>query len=177
MQPRLQARREACRDRMQTCHPKTPISGRTKDLHWLSQNDDRHHGTWGSDCKRAVTRRRRHGGCLTSIMRPDSHCWTSIAQFALRRLPHQTDHHRDIANHLCQLPQKDDSHKGDYGDRCETCHRADDWKKGRFDHNKLTKFSLAGGAPPRVRQVPHRTDLAETGNLPSCHQRRRCAQG
>jgi hypothetical protein len=38
----------------------------------------------------------------------------------------------------------DKGHKGKFGDKCETCHTAKDWKKGIFDHDRDTKYSLKG---------------------------------
>jgi hypothetical protein len=40
---------------------------------------------------------------------------------------------------------KDQPHKGNLGEKCETCHKVESWKKvANFDHSK-TKFPLAGG--------------------------------
>ncbi len=35
-------------------------------------------------------------------------------------------------------------HKGKFGEKCETCHNAKDWKQARFDHTKETHFPLKG---------------------------------
>ncbi|MGE5471738.1 MAG: cytochrome C [Bacteroidota bacterium] len=35
-------------------------------------------------------------------------------------------------------------HKGRYGNKCETCHTAKEWKKSIFDHDKDTKYLLKG---------------------------------
>jgi hypothetical protein len=43
--------------------------------------------------------------------------------------------------------RKDDQekgHKGRYGDKCETCHQETGWKKTKFDHDRDTKYLLAG---------------------------------
>jgi hypothetical protein len=39
---------------------------------------------------------------------------------------------------------KDKGHKGKFGEKCETCHNAKDWKKGTFDHDRDTKYALKG---------------------------------
>jgi hypothetical protein len=40
--------------------------------------------------------------------------------------------------------RKDDKHKGMLGEKCETCHSAQDWKSARFDHDKDTSYPLRG---------------------------------
>ncbi|MBS1159246.1 MAG: cytochrome [Proteobacteria bacterium] len=35
-------------------------------------------------------------------------------------------------------------HKGRYGNKCETCHTAKEWKKSTFNHDKDTKYPLLG---------------------------------
>jgi hypothetical protein len=38
----------------------------------------------------------------------------------------------------------DKGHKGKFGEKCETCHNAKDWKKAIFDHDLDTKYLLKG---------------------------------
>ena len=45
--------------------------------------------------------------------------------------------------------RKDDNehkngHKGQFGDKCGTCHTTDEWKKATFNHDKDTKYPLKG---------------------------------
>ncbi|MEQ1627921.1 MAG: cytochrome c3 family protein [Nitrospira sp.] len=42
--------------------------------------------------------------------------------------------------HACH--KKDDVHKGDYGEKCQTCHTDRTWKEITFDHDRDTKFAL-----------------------------------
>ena len=51
--------------------------------------------------------------------------------------------------------RQDDKHKGSLGEKCESCHSAQDWKSTRFDHDKDTRYPLRG---------KHRTAKCE-----SCH--------
>lgn len=45
----------------------------------------------------------------------------------------------------CHRKDDDDKgHKGRYGDKCETCHTAKDWKGSLFNHDKETKYLLKG---------------------------------
>ena len=36
----------------------------------------------------------------------------------------------------------DDTHKGNYGEKCESCHKEKDWETLKFDHDKDTKYPL-----------------------------------
>jgi len=38
--------------------------------------------------------------------------------------------------------KKDDVHKGDYSEKCQTCHTDRTWKEITFDHDRDTKFAL-----------------------------------
>ena len=40
--------------------------------------------------------------------------------------------------------KKDDKHKGNYGEKCESCHVERDWKTITFDHDRDTKYLLKG---------------------------------
>lgn len=157
------------------CHPKTPnFKDAPKTCIGCHKNDDRHRGTLGSDCKSCHTPKKAwrvpdYDHAKTRFPLLDKHRSVRCADCHTK-----PDHYRDIASTCVSCHKKDDSHKGDYGDRCETCHRADDWKKGRFDHNKLTKFALAGAHSPlacgKCHTGPIYRQKLETTCL-SCHQR------
>lgn len=40
--------------------------------------------------------------------------------------------------------QGKDKHKGDFGAKCESCHKESDWKEIIFDHRRDTKYPLTG---------------------------------
>jgi len=56
----------------------------------------------------------------------------------------------------CHKKDDDKSHKGLYGEKCETCHGVADWKKTTFNHDTDTKFVL---------RDKHRTEKCA-----SCHK-------
>lgn len=63
--------------------------------------------------------------------------------------------------------RNDDAHRGRYGQKCETCHSVEGWKRNSFDHDKTT-FPLKG-AHQKVRcDTCHRGSL-ETKLGTSCH--------
>ena len=52
-----------------------------------------------------------------------------------------------------------DVHGGRYGDKCETCHASSKWTEIRFDHDRDTKFALAG------KHVKVKCDSCHPGDL------------
>jgi len=74
------------------------------------------------------------------------------------------DCHRDNAFKNTPLAcvschRKDDTHKGRYGEKCQTCHNAKLWSDILFDHDVDTKYALRG----KHRQA--RCNTCHTGNL------------
>lgn len=134
--------------------------------------DDVHKGANGSDC----------AGCHTV------RSWKQIA-FDHDRL---TDFplkgaHRDATCRACHAKPakqvklavtcischaKDDAHKGAFGTDCARCHTAVAWKGTAFDHDRMTKFPLAGKHATAKCEACH-TQPAEKVKLStacgSCH--------
>lgn len=68
----------------------------------------------------------------------------------------------------------DKGHKGKFGDKCETCHTATEWKKGIFDHDRDTKYSLKGKHRDTKCATCHTGQLYSqklTTDCYSCHRK------
>ncbi|MDE2405119.1 MAG: cytochrome C [Sphingomonadales bacterium] len=106
--------------------------------------DDRHKGGNGSDCAQCHT----------------SRTWKQIAfdHDRLTRFPLRGAH-RDALCAACHAQPlraakpaatcaachaKDDRHKGANGSDCQRCHTESAWKIASFDHDRMTRFPLAG---------------------------------
>lgn len=103
--------------------------------------------------------------------------------------------HRKASSGCVACHRKDDTHKGNLGDKCGNCHDENDWKKARFDHSR-TKFDLRDGheklacakchADQRFAKTPrdclgcHRKDDAHKGafgaRCETCHKETRWDQ-
>lgn len=58
---------------------------------------------------------------------------------------HKGDLYKDKLQTTCiACHEKDDKHKGQEGNKCESCHNELDWKKTTFKHNTMSKFPLLG---------------------------------
>lgn len=111
---------------------------------------------------------------------------------ALKRYDHDrtsyplTGGHRDVACKSCHAGERfkglttvcadchreKDKHNGRLGAKCQTCHSTKSWSEVRFDHDKDTKFPLAGKHQPAACVACHKPPPApqklETG-CKSCH--------
>lgn len=114
------------------------------------------------DCYSCHTRNDRHRGifgreCETCHLELD---WSSSSfdHDRATRYP-LSKRHRGITCERChEIPvgkpltsrncaachNKDDTHKGAYGEKCDTCHTAGGWKDIVFDHDRDTKYRLTG---------------------------------
>jgi hypothetical protein len=73
--------------------------------------------------------------------------------------------------------RKDDNEKGHktkFGEKCETCHNAKEWKKGIFDHDRDTKYLLKGKHRDTKCATCHTGQLYVqklTADCISCHRK------
>lgn len=74
---------------------------------------------------------------------------------------------RCIACHAQDDREK--GHKGDYGEKCETCHDARAFKPSIFDHGRDTKFALAGKHQRTRCSSCHREPLYRNKTAAECH--------
>jgi len=122
------------------CHPderyekKTP--GKCLDCHVLS---DVHRGSYGAECHKCHSaddwKRMTFDHEKTKYPLKGKH--VEVKCLAC----HPGDIKEKLRTDCIGCHKKNDSHKGLYGDKCETCHTENDWKKSIFDHQK-TKYEL-----------------------------------
>ncbi|NOT24446.1 MAG: cytochrome C [Nitrospiraceae bacterium] len=64
--------------------------------------------------------------------------------------------------------KKDDLHKGQYGDQCESCHIAKSWKHSTFNHDRDTKYVLRDKHQSVQCQSCHKGHLYKDKTPESC---------
>lgn len=111
------------------------------------RGDDKHKGTLGDNCDSCHTARDWRASRFdhdrdTHFTLREKHktaqCTACHRDSALReKLPTQC-----IACH--EGDDRNKGHKGRYGEKCETCHGEKTFKATLFNHDRLTKFPLAG---------------------------------
>ena len=105
--------------------------------------DDKHHGGIGNQCADCHNERK----------------WSEVeydhekkARFALRgkhadttcEACHPRARYQGTPKTCIGCHRKDDEHKGQYGEKCETCHGEKAWKPSTFNHDTDTKYALKG---------------------------------
>jgi hypothetical protein len=92
---------------------------------------------------------------------------------------HQDEQYKNTATACVACHRKDDVHKGQQGEKCESCHVADDWKKTSFNHGR-TRFPLVGRhlivecklCHPTQRFKDAKTECAACHDKDDVHKRR-----
>jgi hypothetical protein len=72
---------------------------------------------------------------------------------------HKNGQYKDTPQACIACHRKDDHHKNLFGDRCDTCHAAADWKSIRFNHDSDTRYPLIG------KHRLAKCESCHTGNL------------
>lgn len=89
-------------------------------------------------------------------------------------LCHAGERYKDLPHACIDCHKSEDVHQGRFGTKCETCHGSEKWKGATFDHDKSTKFPLAGGHKDLKCEACHQGPLdAEklATTCVSCHKK------
>ena len=90
--------------------------------------------------------------------------------------------HRQVNCSLCHPGQRytktpnkcvschkiNDSHAGQYGEECDTCHTSQGWSEIHFDHDSETKFRITGKHRKARCDSCHKTGLYKNKSDPQC---------
>lgn len=72
---------------------------------------------------------------------------------------HRNAMYKETPMQCVSCHRKDDKHKGQFGERCDSCHGVADWKSSRFNHDADTRYVLRG----KHRSI--KCTACHTGNL------------
>lgn len=79
----------------------------------------------------------------------------------------------DIGTDCVSCHRNDDEHRGQYGKKCDSCHRTAGWDKTKFNHDSETDFPLRGKHSDLLCSACHRGELEQeklgTGCV-DCHK-------
>ena len=153
-----------------TCHVRPADQVRlSMDCASCHAKDDKHAGQLGKDCatchgvsdwKSAL----RFDHDLAPFPLVGKHAGLACAQC------HASPRFKDAPIACKGCHARIDPHKGAYGDRCESCHNAADWKTTSFDHDK-TRFPLTGRHLKAVCADCHKPGRPKAvASCLSCHQ-------
>ncbi len=106
------------------------------------RDDDRHGGAMGTKCAdchlEASWRNAKFDHAKTRFPLKDAHAKVLCVQC------HAGERYKDTPRDCIGCHRVDDSHRGTFGVKCESCHATAGWKKIRFDHARDTRFALTG---------------------------------
>ena len=106
------------------------------------RKDDKHEAQLGERCQSC------HGETRWSVERYDHgrarFALTGAHQAADCKACHATRRFRDAPRTCIGCHARDDRHKARLGTACESCHGTRSWQAWRFDHDRETRYPLAG---------------------------------
>ena len=109
------------------------------------QKDDKHNGNFGTKCETCHAEKdwkdpsKFNHDRDTKYVLKDKHKATKCESCHVGKLYGQ-----NLKMDCFSCHQKDDEHKGRYGNKCESCHVEVTWKTLIFNHDKDTKYPLLG---------------------------------
>lgn len=121
------------------------------------RKDDTHKGSLGADCAQCHVEKdwktTRFDHSKTKFALTGKHLKTKCDAC------HTKPDHKDTPKECVACHRKEDTHKGRYGAKCESCHGAASWKPSTFDHDTATKYPL------RLKHRSTKCDTCHAGNL------------
>ncbi len=88
---------------------------------------------------------------------------------------HKDTNYRETPHACIACHKKDDKHKTQYGDKCESCHHAKSWKSLTFNHDTDTHYPLLGKHRTVKCDACHTTGFVYRDKLQSacidCHKK------
>ena len=127
------------------CHATKRYKPTSRTCSSCHEKDDKHHGSFGSNCQSCHTPMRKWSATefdhsrKTHFLLVGRHARTACGKchkdgLAAERTP--------TTCYGCHEP--DDHHHGQFGRTCETCHTPTEWKRYTFEHDRSTHFALRG---------------------------------
>jgi hypothetical protein len=153
----------ACKE----CHAEDRYKNTPVDCYSCHKKDDKHKGQEGTQCEECHNER-------SWKKAPFDH---NKSRFPLLgkheqvecKECHKTPAFKDAPTDCVVCHKKDDKHKGNYGEKCESCHVERDWKTISFDHDLHTKYPLLGGHLRAKCESCHKGQLYKDKTPADCY--------
>jgi hypothetical protein len=143
----------------ESCHTVAPSREKLPtDCNACHRRDDKHEGTLGVQCGSCHTERNWREAKV-------DHDATKFPLLGKHKDVECRDCHRDVKRYketpsdCLSCHRKDDTHKGRYGAKCESCHNVRSWRDVAFRHDRDTKYALRG------KHAKVACDKCHTGHL------------
>jgi hypothetical protein len=149
------------------CHANDRYKDTPMDCYSCHKKDDKHRGQEGTQCEECHNDRSwkkspfDHNKSRFPLM--GKHEKVECTKC------HLTPAFKDAPTDCFSCHKKDDKHKGAYGEKCETCHGASDWKTITFDHDLHSRYPLRGRHIATKCESCHRGHLYKDKTPADCH--------
>jgi hypothetical protein len=156
------------------CHIDEKFKDTAKQCNACHKKDDKHKGNFGAKCETCHVEKN-----WKDILFDHAKQTKYPLRWKHNELKctscHKGDLHKEKLQTDClSCHKKDDKHKGNFGQKCESCHLEKGWKEILFDHAKKTKYPLLGKHLTAKCSSCHKGDLLKE-KLPmdcmSCHRK------
>lgn len=150
-----------------SCHANDRYKETPTDCYSCHKKDDKHKGQEGTKCEGCHDDRSwkkapfDHNKSIFPLM-------GKHARVECKKC-HLTPAFKDAPTDCYSCHKKDDKHNGSYGDKCETCHAASDWKTITFDHELHTQYPLRGQHITTACASCHRGNLYKEKTSTDCY--------
>lgn len=130
----------ACDD----CHKNQQFKGTPRTCNACHKKDDYHKGVFGTQCQQCHTEREWRI-TMFNHSRDTKYPLTGKHAKVTCESCHKVPVAKEPTPSTCYAcHRQDDTHKGNFGSKCESCHDESDWKRILFLHDRDTKFPLRG---------------------------------
>jgi hypothetical protein len=157
----------------ESCH-RAPLFREKTSMRCVSchQADDVHKNSLGDKCEKCHSAR----GWKGTAFNHDAD--TKFALQGKHKAARCDSCHRDKGMHervpvqcnAChERDDREKGHKGNYGEKCETCHNAAAFKPSTFDHARETPFAIDGKHARLACATCHKTQLYRTRTEATCY--------
>ncbi len=153
-----------------SCHRKPVASEKTPTVCYAChKKDDKHKRRYGERCEICHTERNWNASIFDHD-RDTKYSLKGKHRRATCDSCHKGRLYKDKTPTMCYAcHQKDDKHKGRFGERCESCHIETDWKTLIFDHDRATRYPLLGKHRPLACDSCHKGHLYRDKLKTTCY--------
>ncbi len=150
------------------CHVKDKKLHEAKtDCFSCHEDDDSHEGDMGRECE----------SCHTSDIWQKVKFDHSKTKFPLKgkhekvecKSCHPDPRYKKTPSTCVDCHGGNDDHEGRFGQKCESCHETEDWKKAKFNHAKDAKFLLKGKHENLACEACHTSLSPKQENSKKCN--------
>lgn len=151
------------------CHADLTFAKTPTDCLSCHRKDDEHKGTFGGRCQDCHRETQWDQPFFDHDRKTRFRLLDKHRQVACAKCHTQAITQKKTPNRCVDCHKADDVHKGSLGEKCESCHNANQWKQGRFDHARDARFPLRDKHAAAKCESCHKPGAASAKLPTRCH--------